>query len=260
MQLGYDGLFVVKRVGWSGGLMLLWKGTNSISLIRFSYNFIDAEIEAPELGKWRSIGFYGYLETSQHRESWDLLRLLSTSSSLPWVCIGDFSDLLAANEKRGNMAQPKWKLVGFQSAIADCNLVDLSMDGYQYTWERARGTDKWVEERLDKAFASEEWFRRFNRAKVFSLKSSCSNHLPILLDFNPIQPVPRHRRFLFENTWLHEVDCGEVIQHSWLSSAGNSIQNKIMACGSALVEWGGHLARDFHEKLQECKNRMANVG
>ncbi|XP_015387725.1 uncharacterized protein LOC107177801 [Citrus sinensis] len=116
------------------------------------------------------------------------------------------------------------------------------MDGYQYTWERARGIDKWFEERLDRAFAYEKWFRRFNRAKVFSLESSCSDHLPILLDPNPIQPVLRHRPFLFENTWSREADCGDVIRHSWLSSAGNSIQNKIMACGSALVEWGGHLA------------------
>ena len=90
--------------------------------------------------------------------------------------------------------------MGFQSTITDCNLVDLGMDGYQYTWERTRGTVKWVEERLDRAFASEEWLQRFNRVKVISLESSYSDHLPILLDPNPIQPVPRHRRFRFEST------------------------------------------------------------
>ncbi|KAH9697393.1 reverse transcriptase domain-containing protein [Citrus sinensis] len=218
-------------MGRSGGLALLWKGTNTVSLLKFSSNFIDAEVEVPELWKWRLTGFYGYPETSRRRESWDLLRLLSTSSPLPWVCISDFNDLLAASEKRGNIVQPKWKLVGFQSAITDCNLVDLGMDGYQYTWERARGIVKWVEERLDQAFASEEWLQRFNRVKVISLESSCSDHLPILLDPNPIQPVPRHRRFRFENTWLREADCGD----------------------------GGHLARDFRKRIQECKNCMANL-
>ena len=69
VQLGYDGLFVVDRMGRSGGLALLWKGTNTVSLLKFSSNFIDAEVEVPELGKWRLTGFYGYPETSRWRES-----------------------------------------------------------------------------------------------------------------------------------------------------------------------------------------------
>ncbi|KAL9444583.1 hypothetical protein AB3S75_017718 [Citrus x aurantiifolia] len=156
-QLDYDGLFVVERVGRSGGLALLWKAPSSVNLLKYAKNFINAEVEVPELGKWRLTGFYGCPESSRRRESWDLLRLLSGSSALPWVCIGDFNDLLAANEKRGRIAHPNWKLVGFQNAIADCQLIDLGVIGYQFTWERARGTDNWVEERLDRAFVSASW-------------------------------------------------------------------------------------------------------
>lgn len=46
------------------------------------------------------IGFYGFSESSRRRESWDLFRTLSVASSLPWVCIGNFNDLLATHEKR----------------------------------------------------------------------------------------------------------------------------------------------------------------
>ena len=60
----------------------------------------------PKLGVWRLTGFYGFSESSRRRESWDLLRLLAGSSELPWVCIGDFNDLLAATEKRGRIAHP----------------------------------------------------------------------------------------------------------------------------------------------------------
>ena len=170
------------------------------------------------------------------QESWDLLRLLSTSSFLPWLCIGDFNDFLAANENRGKIVHPNWKLVGFQRAIEDCNMIDLGVEGYQYTWERARGTDRWVEERLDRAFAFEAWLQCFTRAKVYSLESSCSDHLPIFLDPSSAQYVTRNRRFQFENVWLHEADCSDVIRESWHSNPGNSIQNKILACGSALTE------------------------
>lgn len=75
-------------------------------LLKYAANFIDAEIEVQEIGKWRLTSFYGYPESSRRRESWNLFRLLSTSSSLPWLCIGDFNDLLAANEKRGKIIHP----------------------------------------------------------------------------------------------------------------------------------------------------------
>ena len=68
IQLGYDGLFVVERVGRSGWLALLWKATSTVNLLQFATNFIDAEVEVPDLGKWRLIGFYGYTESSQRKK------------------------------------------------------------------------------------------------------------------------------------------------------------------------------------------------
>lgn len=73
--------------------------------------------------------------------------------------------------------------------------------------------------------------------KVYSLDFSCSDHLPILLDPSPTLPISRHNRFRFENAWLHEADCSDVIQDSWSSYTGDSIQHRIMICGSALMEW-----------------------
>ena len=149
--------------------------------------------------------------------------------------------------------------MGFQRAIEDYNLIDLGVEGYQYTWERARGTDRWVEERLDKAFGSEAWMQCFTRAKVCTLESSYSDHLPIFLDPSPAQFITRNRHFRFENVWLREVDCSEVIRERWHSNPRHSIQNKILAYGSALTEWGGHLGRNFHKRVMDCKNRMDSL-
>ncbi|KAH9648318.1 reverse transcriptase domain-containing protein [Citrus sinensis] len=88
-----------------------------------------------DTGTWRCTGFYGFPKTRKRRDSWELLRSLSSISSLPWVCIGDFNDLLHNSEKRGGCQHPNWKLKGFRDAVSDPGLVDLSMEGYQYTWE-----------------------------------------------------------------------------------------------------------------------------
>ena len=74
---------------------------------------------------------------------------------------------------------PTWKLYGFQDVVADSELVDLGMEGYQFTWERFRGTTDWVEERLDRALATATWIRLFPKARVMCLEASYFDHLLI---------------------------------------------------------------------------------
>ena len=111
------------------------------------------------------------------------------------------------------------------------------MDGYPFTWERSRGTTDWVE--------------------VTSLEATCSDHLPIFMDPIPIAHTSRHNRFRFENLWLRERDCADMINISWDSSSGCSIQQKISKCGADLIQWGGHLARDFRKRISDCKSIVA---
>lgn len=157
------------------------------------------------------------------------------------MCLGDFNDLLESSEKRGNREHPNWKLRGFQDAVANSELVDLGMEGYQFTWERFRGTTNWLEERLDRAFATANWFRLFPKARVTCLEASCSDHLLILLEPVPLVPTSRFKQFRFENMWLREPDCEEIVKDSWNDRGGCSIQDKISACGNELRRWGDHL-------------------
>ncbi|XP_052297318.1 uncharacterized protein LOC127902447 [Citrus sinensis] len=79
---------------------------------------------------------------------------------------------------------------------------------------------------MDCAFASISWIHLFLRAK-------------------------------FENAWLREPDCMEVVKDSWLSSVEISIQSKIAKCGSDLFQWGDNLSREFRNRMMECKRRMS---
>ena len=97
--------------------------------------------------------FLGFPESVRRRESWSLLRSLALSSSLTWVCLGDFNDLLHSSEKREKHVHSNRKLHGFQEAVSDSRLFDLGIIGYQFTWERSWGTGGWVEEQLDRALA-----------------------------------------------------------------------------------------------------------
>ena len=102
-----------------------------------------------------------------------------------------------------------------------------------------------MEERLDRALATESWIRRFKEARVWCLESSTSDHLPIFMDPTPLIHTHRPRRFRFENLSIREADCADVVRASWLSSHELSIQHKIFHCGTDLLKWGGSFSAGF---------------
>jgi hypothetical protein len=53
------------------------------------------------IGKgFRIICFYGKAETHKRKESWALLKHLSSLSAEPWVCMVDFNEILDNSERR----------------------------------------------------------------------------------------------------------------------------------------------------------------
>lgn len=97
---------VVEREGMSGGMVLLWRKDVKVSILSYSNHHIDSEVLLPgETNKWRFAGFYGIPKQHLWHWSWDLLRQLSTHSSLPSLVGRDFNQILS-NTKEGGWYAP----------------------------------------------------------------------------------------------------------------------------------------------------------
>lgn len=210
-QINYAGYWVVEAQGHSGGLALLWKNEGSCHIRSSGTNFIDFEVENEQVGRWRYTGYYGCSERSRRRISWDILRGLAGESSLPWCILGDFNDMLVEGEKKGGRKQPIGLLTGFRKAINDCGLVDLGFVGEKFTWEKSQGKTDWVQERLDRELANQGWCELFPQAELKVWDVSTSDHLPIFLQLHKQVYVTRRKRFKFENVWLREDDCRQIV-------------------------------------------------
>lgn len=98
------------------------------------------------------MALYGVLWMSGEEYASGVLGLLgdlATKSMLPWCIIGDFNDMMFAYEKLGGRPHPISLLEGFNEVITDCGLMDLGFTGSEFTWEKSRGTNMWIQERLD---------------------------------------------------------------------------------------------------------------
>lgn len=96
---------------------------------------------------------------------------------------------------KGGRSYPTWLLKGFHEVIEDCELIDMELHGYPYTYDRGYGTTKWIEIRLDRALVKNSWGEIFTEAKLTNIEISTSDQCPI---------ISKLRKFRFENAWLRE--------------------------------------------------------
>ncbi|XP_058726268.1 uncharacterized protein LOC131597596 [Vicia villosa] len=177
-------------------------------------------------------------------------------SSLPWCTIGDFNDMLSQQDKHGIHPHPNWLCNGFRDTISDCNLVDIPLEGHQYTWVKSRGTDRMVEERLDRALANTSWLEMFPAAKLANLIASHSDHSPILLSCDPALQHRRHHAFRFENYWLEEDDIEDVVRQGWQQERSCDVTKQIANYAKDLEKWNNRNRRRKKEEIDRHKSIM----
>ncbi|XP_074352119.1 uncharacterized protein LOC141691283 [Apium graveolens] len=248
----YAGYYVIDAKGHKGGLPLMWRNEGAVEIKGSCDNYIDFEVECDQIGRWRYTGYYGCPERNRRQESWDILRELASKSQLPWCVLCDFNDMLFSSEKWGGRPQPSNLLTEFGEAIVDCELQDLGFIGSNYTWEKSIGDPGWMQEHLDRGLATQDWRQLFSNVEVHVLEVSTSDHFPLLLKLNSQIYVPKSRRFYFENLWIKESECLNIVKDSWNKAGIESIMEKIEYCCLKLDEWGGGKVKELKKNIKNC--------
>ena len=90
----FDHQWVVPREGRSGGLVLYWKDSINLKVEGSGKNYIDAIIDKNTETEWRLTSFYWEPETARRIEAWDIVRNLNSRLDSPWLCCGDFNEII----------------------------------------------------------------------------------------------------------------------------------------------------------------------
>ena len=92
--LGYANAFAISSSGRSGSLGLFWNNEIKLEILPNSQYHINAIVTEVSGNKWRLTSVYGEAQTSERFKTWDMLKFIKSSSALPWLCIGDFNEVL----------------------------------------------------------------------------------------------------------------------------------------------------------------------
>ena len=263
---------VVPSIKRGGGLALLWRRTVKVDVLTYSPRHIDVVvIEEQGTRKWRFTGFYGHPETGKREESWKLLENLSNKSNLPWICMGDYNEIMYAKEKEGGGVRPDGQMRCFREAINKSRLRDLGYVGSDFTWSRRLGSRGWVRERLDRALVSTDWAVMFPSVKLYHLSNSVSDHSILVLKeaWIPRWKQRQTKLFRFESMWLEDRQCEEVVEVAWARGQQSlsrwPLEACLEECQRSLQSWNkhtfGHVGKqiaELHKKLQGLESIKGN--
>jgi hypothetical protein len=208
--------------GRSGGLALWWREGVEVSVRPWCQYYIDAKICLD--GKtWRFTGIYGEPRADLRSKTWEALRYLKSQDDLPWLCAGDFNEILMQHEQLGGNPRNQAHMQAFQDCLAECNLVDMGYKGYDFTWNNRRGEGDNIQVRLDRGTATAAFLEMYPLSLIEHIATEESDHMALLIKIAvdpPAQNNVRSRGFMFEEMWLRHEGFDDMIKESWENRSG----------------------------------------
>jgi hypothetical protein len=155
----------------------------------------------------------------------------------PWVVAGDFNLIVDAADKN-NANLNRHMMRRFRRLLAEVELKELYLNGRRYTWSNER--ERATLERLDGVFSTMDWEVSFPSAFLSALRTSTSDHCPLLL--NLALPFNSRKRFRFESFWPKVDGFLETVEMAWASmppieNPFKRLAAKLSATAKALMSW-----------------------
>ena len=98
----------------------------------------------------------------------------------PWLCCGDFNEVLAQDEHCGPRDWYEAQISAFRDCLMDCSLTNLGYSGPKFTWCNKQDPDCHVKCQLDRAMANGAFTALFDDCGVENLIATTSDHYSML--------------------------------------------------------------------------------
>lgn len=99
----------------------------------------------------------------------------------------------------------------------------------------------------------------FDLAKVYNLEGSQSDHSSLLFCPETRIRAKRNRKFRFENAWLTEPMCFQIVKDCWEEDNSCNILQKVNKCAENLDVWGREITGYFSRRIKECKIKLKSL-
>ncbi|KAB1213093.1 hypothetical protein CJ030_MR5G015919 [Morella rubra] len=213
-KIGFSFFLSIPPVGLRVGLLFCWRPELQFSVLWNSTNILHLQINlGSDYSDFLCSLIYGPPLWRDKEQFWNKLTDLAQGPEVPGVCVGDFNDLLGAQEKLGGRAVKASSSRGLSHFMSSMGFVDLGYSGSRFTWSNKCLGLANIRERIDRAIANVPWRIAYPNATIHHYKIAPSDHTSIILRFlgyEPSMPKP----FKFESLCVREKASFAVVTKS----------------------------------------------
>uniref|UniRef100_A0A2N9IB59 Uncharacterized protein n=1 Tax=Fagus sylvatica TaxID=28930 RepID=A0A2N9IB59_FAGSY len=245
-------------VGASGGIILMWDkrvvDRVDVAIGNFSVSCRFSEVATGF--EWAFSGVYGPNRAMERSLMWEELAGIASWWEVPWCVGGDFNIVRYPSERVGATDfSPSMR--EFTDFIFSMGLLDLPMDGGNFTWSNARSRS-----RLDRFLCSPLLADHFSRIAQRRLPRLLSDHFPILLSCGFMQK--RQSPFRFENMWLKSEGFHNRVHQWWNSYLYNGspsyvLIQKLKSLKMDLRRWNKEIFGDVNLRKNDLQIQIQDL-
>uniref|UniRef100_A0A1D1YFE7 Retrovirus-related Pol polyprotein LINE-1 n=1 Tax=Anthurium amnicola TaxID=1678845 RepID=A0A1D1YFE7_9ARAE len=195
-------------------------------------------------------------------KTWQALKNISSSISIPWLVTGDFNQVRSNDEKIGGLKIPLSHLKPLNECIDFCTLQDMKSIGNPLSWCNQGVSRRRILARLDRSMINEEWITLFPSSLLHYGPAFMSDHSLMLIstvDDLPKEPKP----FKFHCMWTSHPDFLNIIKEAWKSDSTGSPMftfcQKLKSVKNALRSWNKYGFGDVLANISCAKKKLVQM-
>lgn len=165
---------------------------------------------------------YAFNFSSERLQLWEDIQAHHSSPIFqrkPWLLIGDYNEILRAEEHSGYLAtlnSISSSTQDFQSVVSTCSLTDITSHGPQFTWWNKQGGNP-ISKKLDRALISDTWLQVFPHSYAQFESGGYSDHACCLVHLKS-QMSDTRRPFKFFKILTTEEEFLPRVADYWVET------------------------------------------
>ena len=213
---------------------------------------------------WRFTGFYGEPARARRRESWRLMHFLRNQANLPWLCVGDFNEILHVEEQMGGNDREEWCLDGFREAVQYCGFSNLGYRGLPYTWDNRREGLRNIKVRLYHGLADDAWLELFGESSITHVQTSESDHCALYVHIRRTGDTRGSgggKPFRYENMWQRHHLYNDTVAAAWNEGCTSlaEVNAELGFMQSTLIRWDREEFGSVKGELRNLRRQLESI-
>lgn len=243
----------LKAIGTAGGVIIAWDEScfemidTKVGRYCLTIDFhlkLDSTV-------FRYTGVYGPSTNRGKGQFFREIREAKPEIDMPWMVAGDFNATLVMQD-RSNTTYPMQHMLRFRALISNLNLMDLPLQGRNFTWSSEREHPTYV--RLDRFLISPEWATSYPNTQQRAIIATMFDHCPLIC--TSLTKFPTSNVFRVENSWLKVQQFKKIVQSTWLTDPTaqdvHQLHQKLKKLTKEITKWSREYKKTTNYQQKIC--------